>query len=63
MPSIKIKLVLAQAANLVHQGDRDVTMLSGWSMLFGGIGIGAFLVGRRSTWRVCSRSNSGYSWQ
>ncbi len=43
MPSIKIKLVLAQAANLVHQGDRDVTMLSGWSMLFGGIGIGAFL--------------------
>ena len=43
LPSIKIKLVLAQAAHLIHQSDRDVTMLGGWSMLFGGIGIGACL--------------------
>jgi hypothetical protein len=43
LPSIKIKLVLAQAAHLIHQSDRDVTMLSAWSMLFGGIGIGACL--------------------
>lgn len=42
-PSIKVKLVLAQAAHLIHQGDRDVTMLGGWSMLFGGIGIGGCL--------------------
>jgi hypothetical protein len=43
LPAIKIKLVLAQAAHLIHQGDRDVTVLGGWAMLFGGIGIGALL--------------------
>ncbi len=42
-PSFKVKLVMAQAANLVQQSDRDVSILSSWAMLFGGIGVGAFL--------------------
>ena len=42
-PAFKIKLVLAQAAHLVQQSDRDVSILSSWSMLFGGIGLGALL--------------------
>ena len=43
LPSLQIKLVLAQAANILHQADKDVTVLGGWSMLFAGVSLGATL--------------------
>lgn len=43
LPSLQIKLVLAQAANLLHQADREVTMLGNWSMFFAGISVGTLL--------------------
>lgn len=43
LPSLQIKLVLAQAANLLHQADRDVTVLCAWSMLFTGVSLGTLL--------------------
>lgn len=43
LPALQIKLVLAQAANLLHQADKDVAVLGNWSMLFGGITLGMLL--------------------
>ena len=43
LPSLQIKLVLAQAANLLHQADKEVTVLGNWSMLFGGVSLGTVL--------------------
>lgn len=43
LPSLQIKLVLAQAAHLLHQADRDVAVLGSWSMLFAGITLGTLL--------------------
>ena len=43
LPSLQIKLVLAQAANLLHQADKEVTVLANWSMLFGGVALGTLL--------------------
>ena len=43
LPSLQIKLVLAQAANLLHQADREVTVLGNWSMFFAGISVGTLL--------------------
>lgn len=43
LPSLQIKLVLAQAANLLHQADKDVAVLGNWSMLFGGVSLGTLL--------------------
>ena len=43
LPSLQIKLVLAQAAHLLHQADKEAAMLSNWSMLFGGIFVGTLL--------------------
>ena len=43
LPSLQIKLVLAQAANLLHQADKEVTVLGNWSMFFAGIGTGTLL--------------------
>ena len=43
LPALQIKLVLAQAANLLHQADKDVAVLGAWSMLFGGITLGMLL--------------------
>ena len=43
LPSLQIKLVLAQAAHLLHQADRDVAVLGNWSMLFGGVCAGTFI--------------------
>ena len=43
LPSLQIKLVLAQAANLLHQADKEVTVLGNWSMFFAGIGAGTLL--------------------
>jgi hypothetical protein len=40
LPSLQIKLVLAQAANILHQADKDVTVLGSWSMLFTGVALG-----------------------
>ena len=43
LPSLQIKLVLAQAAHLLHQADKEAAVLSNWSMLFGGIFVGTLL--------------------
>ncbi len=43
LPSLQIKLVLAQAANLLHQADKDVSVLGSWSMFFGGVSLGTLL--------------------
>ncbi|HZG69890.1 MAG TPA: hypothetical protein VEZ12_24380 [Herpetosiphonaceae bacterium] len=43
LPSLQIKLVLAQAANLLHQADKEVTVLGNWSMFFAGVGTGTLL--------------------
>ena len=43
LPSLQIKLVLAQAANLLHQADKDVTVLGNWSRLFAGVALGTSL--------------------
>ena len=43
LPSLQIKLVLAQAANLLHQADKEVAVLGNWSMLFGGLCLGTLL--------------------
>lgn len=40
VPSLQIKLVLAETAHLLHQADRDVATLGSWGMLFGGVGLG-----------------------
>ena len=43
LPSLQIKLVLAQAANLLHQAHKEVTVLGNWSMFFAGISVGTLL--------------------
>lgn len=43
LPALQIKLVLAQAANLLHQADQEVTVLGNWSMFFAGISVGTLL--------------------
>jgi len=43
LPSLQIRLVLAQAAHLLHQADNEVTVFSSWSMLFRGVTLGAVL--------------------
>ena len=43
LPSLQIKLVLAQAANLLHQADKDVMILGNCAMLFAGTALGTFL--------------------
>ncbi len=43
LPSLQIKLVLAQAAHLLYQAGKDVAVLGNWSMLFAGISLGTLL--------------------
>lgn len=43
LPSLQIKLVLAQAANLLHQADKDMMVLGNCATLFAGTAIGTFL--------------------
>ena len=43
LPSLQIKLVLAQAANLLHQADKEAAVLGSWSMLFAGLSVGTLL--------------------
>lgn len=40
LPSLQIKLVLAQAAHLLYQAATDVAGLASWSMFFAGITLG-----------------------
>jgi hypothetical protein len=62
LPSLQIKLVLAQEANVLHQAEKDAAVLGNWATLFAGISLGS-CCRFHYPWASSIPPASGFTWR